>query len=112
MSKCFHINVENRVFLVKQGLFWVLIPHVYDEIVSFHYFFPNCYCFLLHNRLTQTDTDTQSDIYSIYSTFYPPCAAVNRAEDPDRNCFRLQVETSTGEETVYGRLRFEVSGLV
>lgn len=71
---CFEFNKhwllrENKVFFSG---YWHIMSMM---IVSFHcsiYFFKTATVSLLHNWLTQTDTNRQSDIYSIYNIFYPP----------------------------------------
>lgn len=61
-SGCWHIMSMMRLFLF---------------IVVF-IFFQTATVSLLHNWLTQTDTNKQSDIYSIYNIFYPPLTAGGR----------------------------------
>lgn len=55
-------------------VFFRLLTHVYDEIVSFHcsiFCFQNCYCFPTSTR-THTDRHQQTEIFTVFTTCFIP----------------------------------------
>lgn len=71
--KSFLLIQETLAPQEKQGFFGVL-THVYDKIISFHcsIFYFKLLLFSYFTTDSQTDTNRQSDIYTIYSNFHPP----------------------------------------